>query len=163
MGTYCEERSEAKSLIQEVLSKSNWASRYTLALAGVGGSIEDSTPPETYITQAPNGIATSADVAFSWSGSDDVTPTSELVYSYYLDGFDSGWSSWTSDTSKEYTGLLTADYVFKVKAKDQTGNVEVDGNINAKNITILDSSNNIQDLRQEIEDLKTRIKILESN
>ncbi len=122
--TYCEERSEAESLIQEVLSGSNWASRYTLALASGGGSAEDATAPETYITQAPNGIATSADVAFSWSGSDDVTPASELVYSYYLDGFDSSWSSWTSDTSKEYTGLLTADYVFKVKAKDQTGNVD---------------------------------------
>ena len=50
------------------------------------------------------------------------------------------------------------DYKFLI---DQTGNVEISGNINANNITILDSSNNIQDLRQEIEDLKARLSALE--
>ena len=46
---------------------------------------------------------------------------------------------------------------------DHIGNVAIDGNVNAKNITILDASDNIQDLRQEIEDLKARIAILEQN
>jgi len=50
------------------------------------------------------------------------------------------------------------DYKFLI---DQTGNVEISGNINANNISILDSSNNIQDLRKELEELKARLYALE--
>jgi len=50
------------------------------------------------------------------------------------------------------------DYKFLI---DAVGNIEISGNIKANNISILDSSNNIQDLRKEIETLKTRILALE--
>lgn len=66
-------------------------------------------------------------------------------------------------TNRPIMGISSGSYTEYKFLIDQTGNVKVDGNINAKNITILDSSDNIQDLRQEIEDLKTRIIILESN
>lgn len=86
--------------------------------------IMDSTPPETTITSSPSGIIHYNDVSFSWTGSDDVSATVDLLYSYYLVGFDSDWSLWTSGTSKQYYDLLEGDYVFKVKAKDQADNVD---------------------------------------
>ncbi|TDA42064.1 MAG: hypothetical protein DSO07_01305, partial [Thermoproteota archaeon] len=83
----------------------------------------DSNPPTVTITSGPSGI-TKGDVSFTWTGSDDYTSTSDLLYSYYLEGYDSGWSSWTSSTSKTYNGLPAGkSYTFRVKAKDKAGNV----------------------------------------
>ncbi|KAA0002289.1 MAG: hypothetical protein FE048_04135, partial [Thermoplasmata archaeon] len=62
-------------------------------------SIHDTTPPETTITSGPSGTITYNDVTFTWSGSDDITPTPNLLYSYKLEGYDSSWSPWVSDTS----------------------------------------------------------------
>ena len=39
-------------------------------------------------------------------------------YSYYLEGFDTKWSPWTSETKKEYTNLRDKKYTFKVKSKN---------------------------------------------
>ena len=83
--------------------------------------LEDVTPPETTITSAPDGTITYNNVSFNWTGSDDVTPTSQLVYSYKLENYDGDWSSWTSNTSKSYNDLPNDNYTFKVKAKDQAG------------------------------------------
>lgn len=84
----------------------------------------DTIPPETEIIEGPSGTINYNDVKFVWRGKDDNTPTSELVYSYKLEGYDSGWSPWTSSTSKEYKNLPNGDYTFKVKAKDKAGNVD---------------------------------------
>ena len=81
----------------------------------------DVTPPETTITGGPSGYIGTADVTFTWTGSDNRTSTAELLYSYKLEGFDADWSAWTSATSKSYTGLSDGDYTFKVKAKDGVG------------------------------------------
>ncbi|MDX2302760.1 MAG: triple tyrosine motif-containing protein [Microscillaceae bacterium] len=42
---------------------------------------------------------------------------SGLEYSYYLQGFDLGWSDWDSNTEKEYTNLPAGTYTFQVKAR----------------------------------------------
>ncbi|MCB8963429.1 MAG: SpoIIE family protein phosphatase [Bacteroidales bacterium] len=42
----------------------------------------------------------------------------ELMYSYYLEGYDEGWSEWSHAQSKEYTNLPFGNYVFRVKAKN---------------------------------------------
>ncbi|RLG31890.1 hypothetical protein DRN97_08680, partial [Methanosarcinales archaeon] len=84
--------------------------------------LKDVTPPQTTITDGPTGKIDYSDVTFKWTGSDTVTSTSNLVYSYKLDGYDTSWSSWTSDTSKSYKDLPNKDYTFKVKAKDEAGN-----------------------------------------
>ncbi|OFX90011.1 MAG: hypothetical protein A2W99_08360 [Bacteroidetes bacterium GWF2_33_16] len=42
----------------------------------------------------------------------------DIVYKYYLEGFDHEWSEWTKRTVKEYTNLKEGNYVFKVKAKN---------------------------------------------
>jgi len=88
----------------------------------------DSNPPTVTITSGPSGI-TKGDVSFTWTGSDDYTSASDLLYSYYLEGYDSGWSSWTSNTSKTYNGLPAGkSYTFRVKAKDKAGNVGPESN-----------------------------------
>ena len=84
----------------------------------------DTTPPNTEITSGPSGTIDYNDVTFTWIGSDDVTPTSELVYRYCLEGYDSDWSDWTLDTSKSYADLRDGHYTFKAKAKDQATNID---------------------------------------
>jgi len=83
----------------------------------------DTIPPTAVITSGPSGTIYFNDVTFIWTGLDDVTPPIRLVYSYYLEGYDSDWSGWTSETSKQYTDLPSRHYVFKVKAKDEAGNI----------------------------------------
>jgi hypothetical protein len=81
----------------------------------------DVTPPETTITSGPSGCIGTADVTFTWAGSDNRTPTADLLYSYKLEGPGDDWSAWTSDTSRSYTDLSDGDYTFEVKAKDELG------------------------------------------
>ncbi|WP_345160499.1 adenylate/guanylate cyclase domain-containing protein [Pontibacter saemangeumensis] len=45
----------------------------------------------------------------------------QLMYSYMLEGEDKGWSHWTTETKKEFTGLDEGNYVFKVKSKNIYG------------------------------------------
>ncbi len=40
----------------------------------------------------------------------------------FLDGFDKGWSSWSTETKKEYTNLPPGKYTFKVAALNILGN-----------------------------------------
>lgn len=47
---------------------------------------------------------------------------SNIEYSYYLKGFDKGWSNWLAKPEKEYTNLPAGDYVFQVKARNNLGN-----------------------------------------
>jgi len=104
--------------VYDVLAGSNKGCIYLLS----GKYYKDSSPPETTITYGPSGIIDYNNVEFKWTGSDDVTSTSNLVYSYKLEGYDSEWSSWTSSTSKQYNNLPNGNYVFKVKARDEVGN-----------------------------------------
>ena len=47
----------------------------------------------------------------------------ENSYSYYLEGFDQGWSDWTSESKKSYTNLNEGSYTFHVKSKNVYGKV----------------------------------------
>ena len=80
------------------------------------------SPPDTEILTGPEGFITETTVTFTWTGSDDTTSTSNLKYSYILDGKDSDWSSWIESTEKTYTDLSYKKYTFKVKAIDESGN-----------------------------------------
>jgi uncharacterized protein (TIGR02145 family) len=82
----------------------------------------DSTPPSTSITSGPTGTITTSSASFSYTGSDIITSTDNLVYAYRLVGSDSAWSIWTSATSKSYSNLSNGTYTFEVKAKDEAGN-----------------------------------------
>ncbi len=57
-----------------------------------------------------------------------------VVYSYFLQGFDKYWSSWSKRTEKEYTNLPAGRYVFQVKAKNNLGS---ESPLNAFAFTVL--------------------------
>ncbi len=42
-------------------------------------------------------------------------------FSYYLEGFDNGWSEWTKNSFKQYNNLREGDYVFHVKSANIYG------------------------------------------
>lgn len=65
-----------------------------------------------------------SNVTFTWTGTDDVTPTAQLVYSYILESYDTSWSDWTSNTSMAYNNLPNGNYTFKVKEKDQADYID---------------------------------------
>lgn len=44
-----------------------------------------------------------------------------VVYSYFLEGFDRDWSSWSKKAEKDYTNLPAGSYRFMVKAKNNLG------------------------------------------
>lgn len=47
---------------------------------------------------------------------------SNIEYSFFLKGFDKGWSNWLKKTDKEYTNLPASNYTFLVKARNNLGN-----------------------------------------
>ncbi|MCU7552761.1 hypothetical protein OCK74_26825 [Chitinophagaceae bacterium LB-8] len=57
-----------------------------------------------------------------------------IEYSYYLSGFDKGWSAWSDRTEKDYTNLPAGNYIFKVKCRNNETNESV---ITAYSFTIL--------------------------
>ncbi len=42
---------------------------------------------------------------------------SSLEFSYYLQGFDNGWSNWSGNAEKDYTNLPAGTYTFHIKAR----------------------------------------------
>jgi hypothetical protein len=84
-----------------------------------------STPPDTMITGGPSGTITKKDVTFTFIGSDNTTSTSNLVYAYFLDGYDQSWSGYSGATSKTYANLPNGSYTFYVRSKDEAQNVDL--------------------------------------
>lgn len=48
------------------------------------------------------------------------------LFNVYLEGFDEGWSGWSSKILKEYTSLKEGDYIFHVKAKNIYGTESIE-------------------------------------
>ncbi|MFQ6041532.1 MAG: triple tyrosine motif-containing protein [Candidatus Poribacteria bacterium] len=80
----------------------------------------DTVPPKTKITKGPEGIVTYDDVIFVFTANEKVT------YSYYLEGYDKGYSDYTSESSKTYHNLPDGNYNFHVKSKDLAENIGED-------------------------------------
>jgi hypothetical protein len=85
----------------------------------------DTDPPDTIITAGPADLITSDSATFSFTGSDNETQISQLLYSTYLQGYDIGWSDFSSSTSITYSNLPDGAYTFQVQAKDQVGNIDL--------------------------------------
>jgi len=81
----------------------------------------DTEQPNTTITSGASGWIGTSTTTFQWTGTDNQTSLSNLMYSYKLDGY-SNWSDWTSSTNKTYNALSDRAYTFQVKARDQAGN-----------------------------------------
>jgi len=44
-----------------------------------------------------------------------------VTYSYWLEGYDTDWSEWSTETEKHYTNLSNGRYTFKLKARKNSG------------------------------------------
>ncbi len=45
------------------------------------------------------------------------------VFSYQLEGYDKGWSEWTTEAYKEYTNLNEGNYTFRVRSRNLYGQI----------------------------------------
>src|SRR5262249_40388233 len=70
----------------------------------------------------PSGAITTNSATFTWTGTDNSTPTGALVYAFRLDPIESSFSAFSAATSKTYSGLANGSYTLLVKAKDRAGN-----------------------------------------
>ncbi len=98
-----------------------------LPVPGISGSLSfskniavDGVAPETSISTGPSGVIAVTSADFTFTGADNLTSTSNLVYSYRIDS--EAWSSYSSTTTASYTGLAVGSHTFEVKAKDTVGN-----------------------------------------
>jgi hypothetical protein len=85
----------------------------------------DTTQPETVITVSPAETINYNNVTFEWTGNDNTTPTTNLTFAYYLQGYDTEYSPFSADTTKTYTGLPDGTYIFYVKSRDKSGNIDL--------------------------------------
>ena len=90
----------------------------------VNVTVPDSTEPDTEITGGPTETVTDNDVTFTYTGTDNESPTENLTYSYRLEGSEDTWSEYATATAKSYTDLPNGTYTFFVRAKDQAANVD---------------------------------------
>ncbi len=62
----------------------------------------------------------SNDIRFNYTAT-SYNSGEKIQFSYILEGFDDAWSSWVTESIKEYTNLPHGDYTFRVKAKNLYG------------------------------------------
>ena len=67
------------------------------------GPMIDSTAPDTNVVSGPTGTITVNSGTFSWSGTDDVTSSANLVFAYRLHPIEASFSAFTTETTKAYT------------------------------------------------------------
>ena len=89
------------------------------------GSAPDTISPETVITGGPTGTINTGSASFTYTGSDNFTPAANLGFATYLQGYDSGWSSFGSVAAKSYNNLPDGFYTFHVKSRDEAGNEDL--------------------------------------
>jgi hypothetical protein len=87
---------------------------------GDGSLTIDNTGPDTTIASSPSQPANSASASFTFAGTDDLTSAANLTFQCELDG--GGFSACASP--KSYAGLSNASHTFRVRAKDQAGNLD---------------------------------------
>ena len=83
----------------------------------------DITSPETNFLTAPGDWINTSSVTITWTGSDNITLTGALLYSYQLDS--AVWSSFGSSTTLSLAGLSEGSHTFSVKAQDAAGNIDL--------------------------------------
>ncbi len=79
----------------------------------------DTTPPDTSITAGPTGTITQNSASFTWTGTDNVTSTANLVYASRLEPLEAGFTAFSSATTRTVTNLANGSYTLHVKARDQ--------------------------------------------
>ncbi|MDZ5622522.1 right-handed parallel beta-helix repeat-containing protein [Nocardioides sp. HM23] len=101
----------------------------------------DTTAPDTEIVSGPDPTTVQTSATFTFTGSDNQTPTEELAFQCRLDGaLEAGQPAWTTCTSP-YTvnGLTPAQHVLQVRAVDLGGNVDdVNGSVDNPSAPVAD-------------------------
>ncbi len=82
----------------------------------------DNTPPDTTITAGPSESASADSGTFAFTGTDNLTPASNLQFSWRLDA--GPWTAFTSATETTLAGLAAGPHIFEVMAGDLAGNVD---------------------------------------
>ncbi len=85
----------------------------------------DLTAPETTITSGPSATITTNSASFTWTGTDNHSPSANLLYAYRLDPIEPNYSAFGSATTRSYTGLSNGAYTFYVEAQDQATNQDL--------------------------------------
>jgi hypothetical protein len=105
----------------------------TLQTAVQSGSVitqPDTTAPNLSLVVFPTGPTQDNPVKFRWLAIDETSsntlegePPQVIQYSYYLQGYDAGWSPWSAGTFVDYNQVPAGAYDFQVRARDAAGNV----------------------------------------
>jgi sugar lactone lactonase YvrE len=82
--------------------------------------IVDNTPPDTQITGGPDGPLAQPTATLTFTGHDNLTPTSGLQFAWRLD--DGPLSAFTAETTVTLVDLAPGPHVFDVRARDLAGN-----------------------------------------
>ena len=85
-----------------------------------GSIIVDNTSPVITLIEFPSPVIHVRNVYFEWNATDDTS--SNIIFSYMLEGYDT-WSNWSNESMKAYNNLPAGSYTFKIKAKDDAGNI----------------------------------------
>jgi hypothetical protein len=97
----------------------------------------------------------------SWSGQDNVTVQSNLLYSYILEPLDGSWSGYLQTTNRDLSGVADGSYLLSVLARDQALNetatpagmvIRIDraGNLWKQRIVDADPNDGITDVSQVV-------------
>ena len=82
--------------------------------------IVDNTPPDTTIVDGPAATTSATTVTFVFTGSDNLTPSGSLLFSWRADN--GSFSNFSAGTSVTLTNLTPGSHLFQVKARDLAGN-----------------------------------------
>jgi RHS repeat-associated protein len=80
----------------------------------------DNSPPETQITDGPQGELAQTTTTFTFAGTDALTPSTGLAFAWRLDG--GRFSAFSAASVATLTGLTEGAHTFEVKARDLAGN-----------------------------------------
>jgi len=84
---------------------------------------QDDIPPDTNISGCPTRPLTTSTATFGFSGTDNLTPPSQLRFASSLDG--APFSPFSSNTSVTFTALTPGLHTLRVKAQDQASNEDL--------------------------------------
>lgn len=62
-------------------------------------------------------------IQFKFYSDQSFSSTGDILFQYQLEGLDKGWSTWSGQTSKEYSNLNPNEYTFNVRARNSFGKV----------------------------------------
>lgn len=86
--------------------------------------VRDTTAPDTLVVSGPaeGSVTTSRAPTFGWSGTDNGTYASNLLFSFSLDG--GAASVFSNELSHGFSGLADGSHTLLVAARDQRGNTD---------------------------------------